>query len=32
MPSLPALLLMTERLGTTLEEFFRGVNRHMTVL
>jgi transcriptional regulator with XRE-family HTH domain len=31
-PSLPALLLMTEKLGTTLEEFFAGVNRHMTVL
>jgi transcriptional regulator with XRE-family HTH domain len=31
-PSLPALLLMTERLGVDLARFFDGVNRQMTVL
>ena len=32
LPSLPALLVLTESLGTTLEQFFRGVNTQMTVL
>jgi transcriptional regulator with XRE-family HTH domain len=31
-PSLPALLLMTQRLGADLGEFFGAVNNHMTLL
>jgi transcriptional regulator with XRE-family HTH domain len=31
-PSLPALLVLTEHLETSLSEFFVGVNRQMTVL
>jgi|SRR5215208_2294063 len=30
MPSIPALVLLTDRLDTPLEEFFQGVNEQMT--
>jgi transcriptional regulator with XRE-family HTH domain len=32
MPSIPALLLLTDRLETPLEDFFRGVKEEMTAV